>query len=251
VELEIHHKHGHERPPRPKNWKTFRAGIRYRWTFPFFFIDWLAEWASYGLSRLSILKFLEYCGSFSILIAVIFYFLDGPERTKMKHYQAWQVINTSQGQSGSGGRIEALHELNEDHVSLIGVNVADAFLQGVRLEKAKLSRANLTGTDLRQAVLSGADLQLADLTSANLRGARLDEVNLDQAVLRNADLTGADLHGADLAGADLSGADLTDIVDWKSIGDLSKTNIHGVENAPEGFVAFARSEGAVDIGPKN
>jgi len=59
---------------------------------------------------------------------------------KQKHYQAWQVVNTAQGKGGSGGRIEALQELDQDGVPLVGVYVAGASLQGVRLPKAGLNR---------------------------------------------------------------------------------------------------------------
>ena len=54
-------------------------------------------------------------GDFLGIGAVIFYFTESGDRRKQKHYHAWQVINTAQGKNGSGGRIEALQELNEDH----------------------------------------------------------------------------------------------------------------------------------------
>jgi uncharacterized protein YjbI with pentapeptide repeats len=75
-------------------------------------------------------------------VAVIFYFADGPNRRKQKHYQAWQVINTAQGKGGSGGRVEALQELLADGVSLIGIDVSDAFLRNVELNGAQLVRSN-------------------------------------------------------------------------------------------------------------
>ena len=71
-------------------------------------IEYPFDWLAYLLSRWSFLEALEYLGSFSILIAVIFYFSESGDRLKQKHYQAWQVINTAQGKGGSGGRIEAL-----------------------------------------------------------------------------------------------------------------------------------------------
>jgi hypothetical protein len=79
---------------------------------------------------------LEDLGTFSALIAVILYFADSGNRRKQKHYQAWPVINTAQGKGGSGGRIEALQELNADHVSLIGIEVNGAFLQGLSIRRA-------------------------------------------------------------------------------------------------------------------
>ena len=125
---------------------------------------------------------LEYLGSFSVLIAVIFYFKEAPDRVKQRHYQAWQVINTAQGKGGSGGRIEALQELNADSISLTGVDLSNAFLQGVQLRKARLSRANLNAADARESTLDDSDLNFADLRSANFRGSHLRKVSLEEAV---------------------------------------------------------------------
>ena len=77
---------------------------------------------------------------------MIFYFTEAGDRKKQKHYQAWQVINTAQGKGGSGGRIEALQELNQDHVPLVGVDASEASLQGLRLHKANLLRCNLSAS---------------------------------------------------------------------------------------------------------
>jgi hypothetical protein len=70
---------------------------------------------------LGFFEVLEYLGVFSVLIAIVFYFSEAGDRRKQKHYQAWQVINTAQGKGGSGGRIEALQELNIDRIPLVGV----------------------------------------------------------------------------------------------------------------------------------
>src|ERR1700678_929950 len=97
----------------PRKWSDFQRSVRYSWLLPILCIDWATDWAAFGLSKLSLLELLEYCGSFSILIAVIFYFMEAPDREEARHYQAWQVINTAQGKGGSGGRIDALRELNQ------------------------------------------------------------------------------------------------------------------------------------------
>jgi hypothetical protein len=238
--------------PSPGNWKSYLGRIRYRWAVPFFYIDWLAQWAAFFLSRWSILELLEYCGSFSILIAAIFYFVEAPERRKTKHYQAWQVINTAQGQGGSGGRIDALHELNEDGVPLIGVDVSDAFLQGVELENAKLNRsrfdsADLRDADLKQAHLANASMVSANLRQANLAGANMEDVDLSQGDLTDANLSGADLKNVNFEKADLRGVNFENAVNWKEIQNLKLANIHGIQNAPEGFAAWALGQGAVDL----
>jgi hypothetical protein len=235
-------------PPGP--WKTYVAG-KPVWLRPFHCIEWPLAWLAYGLSRWSFLEVLEYLGSLSILVAVIFYFREAPDRLKQKHYQAWQVINTAQHMGGSGGRIDALEELNKDGVALVGVNLTSAFLQGVQLPNARLLRANLSEADVRNS-----NLRSADLSYASLRGANFRESNLSSAILGAADLsdgdfcganfTNSNLTGAMLDAADLGNADLTGIV-WQQIRSIGKANVAGVKNAPEGFVTWALKNGAVEL----
>jgi hypothetical protein len=234
---------------RPAPWSQRRKTLRRAWTAPFAALEWCCEWLAFGLSNWILVEVLEYLGTFSVLIAVIFYFSESGDRTKQRHYQAWQVINTAQGKGGSGGRIEALQELNADRVPLVGVDVSTAFLQGVKLRNANLLRANLSAADLRSSDLEGSNLTLASLDSANLRNASLDHAHCAQADFRDADLNGSSLVGADLSGAtvedaDLRSADLRDLA-WHAMGSVKNANIAGVRNAPAGFVAWALANGAV------
>ena len=235
---------------RPEPWAILKSGLKHRWLLPFRAFEWLWEWVAYGLSRWSFLEVLEYLGSFSVLAGVIFYFSESGDRIKQRHYQAWQVINTAQGKGGSGGRIEALQELNEDKIPLVGVDVSSAFLQGVHLGSANLLRADMSAADLRGSDLTSANLAFADLHDANFRGATLEKVSLATANLKDADLVGSDLAGADLAQADLSGTDLRsanlESVKWKEIRSVRSANIAGVKGAPEGFIQWALQNGAVE-----
>ena len=183
-------------------------------------------------------------------MGVIFYFSESGDRVKQRHYQAWQVINTAQGKGGSGGRIEALQELNEDGTPLVGVDVSSAFLQGVHLEHARLLRADLSAADLRGSNFSFADFDFADLSSANFRGSTLRNASFSNADIKNADLFGSNLSGANLNQADLTSADLRAAnlsgVQWKEIRSIKSANIAGVKAAPEGFVGWALKNGAVE-----
>src|SRR5271169_1320091 len=161
---------------RPEDWRICRSKIRRGWLVPFVAVEWCCDWAAFALSHWSFLEVLEYLGSFSILIAVIFYFSESGDRLKQKHYQAWQVINTAQGKGGSGGRIDALQELDQDGVPLVGVDVSGAFLQGIHLPRAKLTRANLNAVDARNS-----DFQAADFTNANLHAGNFRESNFNGA----------------------------------------------------------------------
>src|ERR1700686_1579023 len=148
---------------RPEPWSVRKQAIKHAWLIPFAAFEWFWENLAFVLSNWSFLEVLEYLGSFSVLVAVLFYFSESGDRLKQKHYQAWQVINTAQGKGGSGGRIEALQELNSDGIPLVGVDVSGAFLQGVQLRRAKLSRAELEAADLRRCILEGSDLEYANL----------------------------------------------------------------------------------------
>jgi len=232
----------------PESWRRCRSKIRYSWLLPFAAIDWCFDWLAYVLSRWSFLEVLEYMGSFSILIAVIFYFSESGDRLKQKHYQAWQVINTAQGKGGSGGRIEALQELDQDGVPLVGVDVSGAFLQGIRLPRARMVRSNLNAVDARNSDFAGTDFTAADLQWGNFRHSNFSGSKLQYADLANADfcstnLSGANLDGAILDSADLGKADLNDIK-WQTIKSLKGTSLEQVRNAPPGFLEWATQHGA-------
>ena len=183
-----------------------------------------------------------------VLVAVIFYFAESGDRRKQKHYQAWQVINTAQGKGGSGGRIEALNELNEDGVPLVGVDVSGAFLMGVRLIKAGLSRSNFEAADLRDAILRSSDFRFANFISPICAARTPPEQISRKPPSIDSDLNGANLSGADLTAADLSDADLRNAdlrgVHWQKLKAVDSVNIYGIRNAPPGFVDWAMMHGA-------
>jgi len=233
---------------RPHSWAEHRRLHHPAWTYPFHAVEWVWQWTAWYLGRWAFLEVLEYMGSLSVLVAVVFYFADSGNRVKQRHYQAWQVINTAQGKGGSGGRIEALQELNADQVPLVGLDVSDAFLMGVQLPKAELLRANLSAADLRRSDFSESSLEYANLASANFRNANLRKTNFRNADLSDTDLTGADLTGADLAGADLSTADLNGI-QWRGLHSVEKTNFYGVQNPPAGFLEWALKNSAISTKP--
>jgi hypothetical protein len=236
---------------RPDPWVIRRERIKHAWTTPFWAIEWIFEWVAFALSRWTFLDVLEYLEGFSVLIAVIFYFSESGDRLKQKHYQAWQVINTAQGKGGSGGRLEALQELNHDGVPLVGVDVSGAFLQSVHLERARLLRSNFSAADLRDGNFNFADFSDANLRTANLRESHLQGASFQRAEMDDADLTGADLSGADLSGARLNDADLSNTklsnLRWRDLGSVKNANIYSVKDAPEGFVTWATQHGAVQI----
>ena len=136
-------------------------------------------------------KILGTADAISVLLALILFIKEIPERRKQSHYQAWSIIDGAEGVEASYARLMAMQDLNQDGVSLRGVKVA-----GAKLENIDLSEAILTEADFSKADLDEANLSRANLKSANLSAANLSDANLSGANLEDATLTGANLEGA-------------------------------------------------------
>ena len=167
----------------------------------------------------------------AIASAAAVFLLEIPDRQKAEQYGAWQVINSAMGQTGSGGRIQALEDLNREGVDLTGVAVPEAELSGINLRFARLPGANFYKTKLHTA----------DLTKASLMWANLGEAGLYQAKLMGANLTGINLCGANLMQSNLSesylgGADLREACLYKA--KLIRANFNGA-NLRESTLAGA------------
>jgi uncharacterized protein YjbI with pentapeptide repeats/ABC-type sugar transport system substrate-binding protein len=198
-----------------------------RWLFEHY-TGPVVEW----LGSLSLFTLLEYVGRLAILLAIVSFFSELPERRKQRQYEAWSTVGEARGRRYSHPRIDALERLNRDCVSLEGLDAAGGQLAGLRLDRcfgrpgggllgasfprlfgregADLTGANLERADLTDARLPEAELSHARLSRARLAGAALAAATLAGADLRGADLFRADLRGADLRAADLSGANLSE-----------------------------------------
>lgn len=204
---------------RPAAWGAYRAGYA-GLMLPLLFLEWISEWALFYLRRLAIFEVLAILANISVLAAALFWGIDwwtaderAREQEKQKHLAAWQVISLARGAPGSGGRILALQDLNQDHVSLAGVDLTNAYLLNVSLPGADLTDAVLTnaflnGADLAGATLLTARLMNARLSAANLAGANLEDADLSDAVLDETLLVDAELAGAILRRAVLTATDL-------------------------------------------
>ncbi len=193
---------------RPVPWSLRRQTIRHAWAVPLWAFEWFWEWVAYILSNWSFLEVLEYLGSFSILIAVIFYFSESGDRLKQKHF------------------LQSIH------------------LQGARLVRSNFSGADLRDSDFAFADFSDANLRSVNFRQSNLHNAHFQHVHLDYADLWGADLSGADLSGAEIDSVDLRFANLAN-VHWHDLRTVKNANIYGVKNAPDGFISWALQHGAV------
>lgn len=161
----------------PGTWQERKEKIKHRWARPFIWPEWVLEWTVYRLRTWAFLDLLDLVARFTIIFAVIFYFVEADDRRKQKHYQAWQVINSAQGKGGSGGRIQALEELKREQVSLAGVDLSKGWFLGIDLQSANLQSANL-----QNAKFWGArDLTIEQLSKVyTLYEAELDSELMEQ-----------------------------------------------------------------------
>lgn len=176
---------------------------------------------------LQIHSFLDIVESVSVLVAVFIYFKEGPERQKRSRYEAWKVIDAAHGRRNSYARIQALQDLNEDGISLRGLDAPKADLREINLRKANLLGANLQRADLLEANFQRSDLRAANLQRADLQRANLQKADLRATNLVEANMLGADLQGANLKAADLRGAKLR-AANFKA-ANLIGTNLDGTD----------------------
>lgn len=211
-------------------WRTIPEWIKW------FFVK-ISSKDRFLLSRKGIFLLVQKGVFLSGAIAIGHYIWAIPERHKQAHYQAWQVINLASKQQGSGGRIEALQELNNDGVSLDSLTANKAYLIRIKLENANMRAAHLQGTilygaNLRKANLEGALLQEANLNNVNLQKANLRIAKLQEAYLHNANLQEANLGGAIFQKADIKDAQLqdTDLCGEIYPGEVLCADFRGAKN---------------------
>lgn len=101
-----------------------------------------------------------------------------------------------------------LNEVILNHANLNVVNLSGAMLNSAHLQYVKLNVARLSGAHLNNADLKGASLNVANLIRADLSRANLRKSSLIRAELIRADLSRADLYRSVLRNADLREASL-------------------------------------------
>ena len=199
----------HRRLRQDEEWRQNRLlSLLYR-------IERKLEWLNQSLSSMDLFPVLEYLSKLSIIVALIVFVYEIPERAEQRaaeqkrtNYEAWRIILASEGKSPSAGRIDALQDLNQQNIPLSNTNLSGAFLSDIQLPEARLDGANLNNArlnraNLQKAILINTDLQNAALLNANLKEANLFGANLAKAGLSEADLTKAVLKDANLEQADL------------------------------------------------
>ncbi|GFO81557.1 MAG: hypothetical protein A49_11840 [Methyloceanibacter sp.] len=107
-----------------------------------------------------------------------------------------------------------------------------------------LSSISLFACDIRSWTISQSDLRDARLVGCRLAFTDFRDSNLTDAVLAKSDLRHANFAGSVLDGSDLRSCNMSG-VRWKGILSIRGARLQGVQDAPPGFLAFARAQGAV------
>ncbi len=181
-------------------------------------------------------EILEGADALSLVVALVLFIKEAPDRRKQFHYQAWSTVDAAHGVKVSYARILALQDLNSDGVSLRGVDAIGAELIDINLSRANLSETKLSEADLSNANLSHANLNNANLSQAKLSGANLSHANLNFARLSQVNLSVANLSGANLICADLSNANMSGV-------NLRDASLSGA-NLKSAYLSGANLKGA-------
>jgi hypothetical protein len=117
-------------------------------------LSWIARFQNWFQNSRWIAS-LSAVGLFATNVAIFFglaaYLFEYPDRQKLRHFQAWQVINLAHNQYAEGGRIDAIRDLVKDRQPLDGINLDDAYLQKSYFNGAILDNVSFKGADLSMA----------------------------------------------------------------------------------------------------
>jgi hypothetical protein len=69
---------------------------------------------------------LENLQNYSVLLIAILYVLEGSDRKRQSHYEAWQILDAAVDVETSYARFKALQDLNKDGISLRGIDLPGA-----------------------------------------------------------------------------------------------------------------------------
>ncbi|MGT2501223.1 pentapeptide repeat-containing protein [Bradyrhizobium guangxiense] len=111
-----------------------------------------AIWTRRSPAARAIKTWAEYLGKLAVVLGVLGFISERPERAKQRYYQAWQLINAAKQSLGDAGRRVAIRDLIDDHVEMRGI---------------ELNNSGFEGMDFRSAIMPNADFTQARLKDAN------------------------------------------------------------------------------------
>ncbi|XGA79649.1 pentapeptide repeat-containing protein [Halomonas sp. CH40] len=153
----------------------------------------LAIW----LEKHWLIRTLDSLAKFGILIAVISWAIDIPERNEQREiakrlvvYQAHEVLALAHFRSSTAAGM-ALEDLINAQQDLIGMDLTSLTIYNVDLSNA----------DFREADFHDSSLRSVELIGANLSNAEFTATTFDDVDMAGANLSGAYFNGVDLRGA--------------------------------------------------
>lgn len=155
-----------------------------------------------------ILNSLEPLG---VLLAVLIFIRETPERKKQFQYQALSTIDNASGIRNSKARVIALQDLVDQGINLDELDLNNANLEGIEMNGVEIKKGIFTGANLNNAVMHLANLQKGNFKKAfapsfEIRFGNLSFSNFKQSNFSNADFSNSNLMFANFEGANLSGA---------------------------------------------
>lgn len=171
----------------------------------FFGLTYASE--EYSLLSL-VLNSLEPLG---VLLAVLIFIRETPERKKQFQYQALSTIDNASGIRNSKARVIALQDLVDQGINLDELDLSNANLEGIEMNGVEIKKGIFVNANLNNAVMHLANLQKGNFKkvfgpSFEIRFGNLSFSNFKQSNFSNADFSNSNLMFADFEGANLSGA---------------------------------------------
>ena len=205
--------------PSPSHW----------YTAPFLWTEWYLSFISYSLNKLAIIKLLEIAGKATVLVAIILWFYEAPQRKMKGIRDAWIVINSASGQRGDGGRIDSIEFLAKEGVCLDGISVPMASLDHLQAPNCSIRGANFKGSILTASNFQSANLYEAKFNECILWDVNFKDVYIPFADFTNADLIRADFNHADLGAGVLAGANIEG-ADFRYVKNIIPSRIKTAKN---------------------
>ena len=162
-----------------------------------------------------VIRFCEALGKVAILVGIISWCWEIPDRAEQRHNAAWALLNSAQGKPGNGGRTSALRTLSRDGISLSRIDLSEAYLQGIDLSYADLGGASFQRADLRTVNFGCSAIgrfyhgHCTYLGYTNFLDALLSEVDFRRSFIEKSQF-GSQTAEKEYFDSDFSGAVITD-----------------------------------------
>jgi uncharacterized protein YjbI with pentapeptide repeats len=188
-----------------------------------------SEWLRRSKSVKTATSIAQLLGKLTIMVAILSFIFEAPERAKQRHYQAWQLINGARMSPGEAGRSIAIRVLVDDHVEMIDIDLTGGNFRGKNFQAADMPGVNFTNAKIDGANFSCkagifvneywfpaysfcwiTNLEGARFATESITGTYFDNANLKDAVLGGSSAGLTIVEGSSFLKADMRGITLQD-----------------------------------------